>query len=95
MDWRIVNKIGKIDDAIQKIPKNTNISVVSILNWIYALMGLLTAGYIVFGAVKYVLSQGDPGKIKEASQAITYAVVGLIVVLVAAGITNFIAGGVL
>ena len=38
------------------------------------------------------MTQGDPGKIKQAGQTIAYAAIGLAVVLLAAAITNFIAG---
>ena len=77
-----------LSTAASNMPHNTTIDIVPILNWVYALAGLVAAGFIVYGA----MTQGDPGKIKQASQTIAYAVIGLIVVLLAAAITNFIAG---
>ena len=76
----------------KNIPKNTNIDVPSILNWVYAFAGLVAVGFIVYGAVNYALTQGDPGKIKQAGQTIAFAIIGLVVVLLAAAITNYVVG---
>lgn len=77
--------------AADNIPKNTDLNIVSVLNWVYAFAGLVAAGFIVYGAVNYAMTQGDPGKIKQAGQTIAFALIGLAVVLLAAAITNFIA----
>lgn len=66
----------------------------SILNWLYAAAGLVAVVYIVKGGVDYVMSQGDPGKIKKATTSLIYAVVGLVVVVLAAVITGFITNAV-
>ena len=81
---------SKLQGAVDNMPKNTEISVQSILNWVYALAGLVAVGFIVYGAVNYVTTQGDSGKIKQAGQTIAFAVIGLAVVLLAAAITNFV-----
>ncbi|MDO4979111.1 MAG: pilin [Candidatus Saccharibacteria bacterium] len=64
--------------------------VSGVLNWVYALAGLVAAGFIVYGGISYGVAQGEPGKIKQATHTIAYAVIGLVVVLIAAGITNFV-----
>ena len=85
------NNIKKsLKGATGNIPKNTDISVQAILNWVYAFAGLVAVGFIVYGAINYVTTQGDPGKIKQAGQTIALAVIGLAVVLLAAAITNFV-----
>ncbi len=83
---------SSLSGATQNMPKNTSVEIVGILNWVYAFAGLVAAGFIVYGAINYVMTQGDPGKIKQASQTIAFAIVGLIIVLLAAAITNFVAG---
>ncbi len=90
---KVVAKVdfkGKLQGTVDNMPKNTEISVQSILNWVYALAGLVAVGFIVYGAVNYVTTQGDTGKIKQAGQTIAFAVIGLAVVLLAAAITNFV-----
>lgn len=41
---------------------------------------------VVIAGFTYTLSQGDPGKVTQAKNAILYAIIGLVVVLAAAGI---------
>jgi hypothetical protein len=79
-----------IKDMANNIPKNTDLNIFAILGWVYAATGLIAAGFIVYGAVNYVMSQGQPSKIEQASQTIVYAVIGLVVVLLASGITYLI-----
>lgn len=84
----------KVKEATQNIPKNTDLDVRGVLNWVYALAGIVAAGFIVYGGVNYVMAQGDPGKLRQAGQTIAYALIGLAVVLIAAAVTNFVAGAV-
>lgn len=94
VEYFMADMKSSISGATSNMPKNTEIDVTVILNWVYALAGIVAVGFIVYGAINYAMTQGDPGKIKQASQTIAYAVIGLIIVLLAAAITNFIAGAV-
>lgn len=58
--------------------------------WAYTVAGLVAVIYIIYGGIKYLTSQGDPAKARSASQTILYAVVGLVVVLMAAAITALV-----
>lgn len=58
--------------------------------WAYTVAGLVAVAFVIYGGIKYVISQGDPGKTRSATQTIVYAVVGLIVVLIAAAITSLV-----
>lgn len=40
--------------------------------------GLLTFGYMLWGALDWILSQGDQGKVESARKKITQAVIGLV-----------------
>lgn len=62
----------------------------NIFSWAYTIAGLVAVVFIIKGGFNYLTSQGDPGKTKTAMQTIIYAVVGLVVVILAALITNFI-----
>ena len=88
-DWK-----DSVKHSLERAPHNQNVDILVILNWVYAGAGLVAAGFIVYGAVNYLMAQGEPAKIKQASQTIAFAVIGLIVVLIATAVTNFIAGGV-
>lgn len=54
------------------------------------ILGIAAVGVIVFGGVRYTISQGDPGKIKNAKNTILYAVIGLIVAIMSYAIVNFV-----
>ncbi|GAC1387318.1 MAG: hypothetical protein NVS1B7_1760 [Candidatus Saccharimonadales bacterium] len=53
---------------------------------------LLAIGYVVFGGVQYIRSQGESDRLKQARESILYAVIGLVISVSAAGIVSYIAG---
>ncbi len=65
-------------------------SIGNILNGVYLLVGIIAVIFIVVGGVNYTLSQGDPSKVKKAKDTILYGIIGLIVVLLAFAITQFV-----
>jgi hypothetical protein len=76
--------IGGIND-IWKI-------VASVLEILLRLATLIAIGFVVYGGVTFVLSQGEADKTKQARQTIINALVGLVVSIAAASIVGFIAG---
>jgi len=64
----------------------------SVLNIVFFIAGLLSVIFIIIGGLKYTLSGGDASGIKSAKETITYAIVGLVVTLLAFGIINFVTG---
>jgi hypothetical protein len=52
--------------------------------------GLVAIAYVVFGAVKYVVSQGEPDKTAEAKGTIINALAGLIIASLAVAMVSFI-----
>ena len=65
---------------------------ITIINTVILIAGVLAAIFIIIGGFQYITSLGDPGKTKTAKTTILYAVVGLIIVLMAFAIVNFVAG---
>ena len=72
-----------------KIPQG-ELNMQVILNWVYAILGIVAVIGIIFGAVVWTTSQGDPAKVKKGRDAVLYAVIGLAIVVMAAAITNFV-----
>jgi hypothetical protein len=83
-----------LTNAANNMPHFTGLNVTAILNSVYAFAGIIAVGFIVYGAINYVNAQGDPGKIRSGGQTIAFALIGLVVVILAAAITNFVAGSV-
>lgn len=69
--------------------------VQDVFNWAYTVAGIVAVIFIIKNAVNYMLSHGDPGKTRMATQGIIYAVAGLVVVLLAAVITTFVVNAVI
>ncbi len=70
------------DTALPKV-------IINILNAIIGVSGLIAVIFIVIGGVQYMISSGDPGKIKKAKDTILYAIIGLIICVLAFAIVNF------
>ena len=65
-------------------------SVDAIITTIIGVLGIVAVVVIILGGTQYVLSQGDPGKVKKAKDTIMYGVIGLVVALLAFAIVNFV-----
>ena len=74
----------------QKSSNDLNDNLKTIVNIILFILGAIAVIVIVIGGLRYVLSGGDANAIKGAKDTILYAVVGLIVALLAYAIVNFV-----
>ena len=66
--------------------------IVNILNAIILVAGIIAAIFIVVGGVNYMTSAGDPGKVAKAKNTIIYALIGLVVCVLAFAIVNWAIG---
>ena len=62
------------------------------LNIVYFILGLVAVVIIIISGYQFLTSNGEPEKAAKARQGILYAVIGLVVVVCAFAITNFIFG---
>ena len=62
----------------------------SILSTVFVWTSIIAVIVIIIGGIFYMTSQGDPGKVSRAKNTILYAVIGLIVSLLAFAIVNFV-----
>lgn len=62
------------------------------LNMAYFAAGTIAVVVIIIAGLMYATSAGDSGRVTKAKNLITYAIVGLIVVLTAFVITSFVIG---
>ena len=67
--------------------------IINIINWVMGIIALVAVIVIIIAGIQFMTSTGDPGKVKKAKDAILYAVIGLIVIIFAATIVNFVIGG--
>ncbi len=52
----------------------------------------IAAGFVIWGGIQFIKSQGDPSQINQSKQTIFNALIGLSLALVSVAIVNFIAG---
>lgn len=62
----------------------------TIFNIVLAVMGAVSVLIITISGLKFTLSQGDPQRISKAKNSIIYAVAGLVIIIFAATIVNFV-----
>lgn len=65
-------------------------NVTNILNVAIGALGIVAVIVIIIGGVQYMTSTGDAGKVKKAKDTILYGVIGLVVVILAFAIVNFV-----
>ena len=64
--------------------------VSNFITWVISIAGTVSAVFLVYGAILYITSSGDPTKIKRAKDTILYSLIGLAIVALATMITTFV-----
>ncbi|MDO4870553.1 MAG: hypothetical protein Q3996_00425 [Candidatus Saccharibacteria bacterium] len=66
----------------------------NVVNFLLFLIGIISVIMIIYGGIQYSLSAGDSSKVTSAKNTILYAIVGLIVAMLAFAIVNFVTGAI-
>ncbi len=61
-----------------------------ITNVILLIVGIVSVVMLIYGGLRYILSGGDSKKVTDAKNTILYAIIGLIISLLAYAIVNFV-----
>lgn len=72
------------------ILKTVSLVAIAIIELLTRLSALIAAGFIIYGSIQYITSQGEPEGIGNAKTTIANAIVGLIIVILAIGIVQFV-----
>ena len=86
----VAAKINPREVGIEKISPDHVLQ--GVLNTAYVMAGLVAVIVIVAAGIIYTTSAGDASKTKQAREAIIYAAVGLVVIMMAFVITNYLLG---
>ncbi len=62
----------------------------TVLNIILVIMGAIAVLTVVIAGFRLITSQGNPTQISQARNAIVYALIGLLVIIFAFSIVNFV-----
>ena len=82
--------VGDAVDDVTTVGLDVGDIVVIIIRVVLWVIGVLGVAMVIYGGVKYVMSQGDTAKTTAARNTITYAVIGIIVAILAYAIVNFV-----
>ena len=64
----------------------------NVINTILVVLGMIAVIMIIIGGIRYTTSNGDSGSTKSAKDTILYAVIGLVIAILAFAIVNFVVG---
>ncbi|MDQ5943306.1 MAG: hypothetical protein QG675_74 [Patescibacteria group bacterium] len=72
------------------VPTSLNVEVQNITNLLLTAIGVISVIMIIIGGIRYAVSGGDDAGVKSAKDTILYAVIGVVVALLAYAIVNFV-----
>ena len=71
-------------------PGDLMLVFLAIIDILLRAAGLIAIGFVIFGGIQYVTSQGEPDKTKKAQGTIVNALIGLVITVISAAIVAFI-----
>lgn len=86
-------KTNTTDAVCNEAKKGTDgapVLVQQLINTLLYVIGIIAVIVIIVGAIRYVTSDGDSNKVSSAKNTILYAVIGLVVAMLAFAIVNFV-----
>jgi len=66
--------------------------VASAIQWVITMGGVVAVIFVIYGGISYVTSAGDPNKLQKSKNMVTYALIGLAIVVLSQIITAFVTG---
>lgn len=81
--------ISNVKDV--KLPNQTPaVYIGTIIRWVLGVLGIILIGMIVYGGVTYATAAGNDERAGTAKKIITYAIIGTVIVIAAAIISQFV-----
>ena len=97
MKWLLAaDPIGKIKISCEEIGNCSSKSPTldaafsNAATLIISLVGMLAIVFIIWGGIQFALSSGDSKKVQEAKSTLTYAVIGLVLSMLAYAVVAFV-----
>ncbi|MEA3272341.1 MAG: Ig-like domain-containing protein, partial [Patescibacteria group bacterium] len=89
--------LAQVDVGLEEVGETTGLSgqdiritIAKIIRNAFALLGIIAVGIFVFAGYTYMTAGGDAGKVETAKAWMKNAVIGILIMLSAFGITQFI-----
>ena len=68
------------------------IVIKNVIQWALIFAGVVALFLIIFAGFKFVTSKGDPQEVDNAKKTLTYAIIGLLLILFSFALVNFFGG---
>lgn len=68
--------------------------ILQLVNYVLILVGVLALAYFVYGGFLYITAHGESQQVEKAKGVIIYAVIGIVVIGLAAALVTFVVGSV-
>jgi hypothetical protein len=96
MTYFLIKFSALIGEGDIKVPKNnvTNDTITNILKLAFGVFAAIAVLMISIGALKMIMSKGNPQEVAKARETVIYAAVGLVISLSAFTIVSFVVGSV-
>lgn len=65
-------------------------AVINIINWVLGLLGIIAVIMVLVGGFQWMTAGGNEDKVEKSKKIISAAIVGLIIILLAWAIVNFV-----
>jgi amino acid transporter len=66
-------------------------NITTIINYFLGLLGLIAVAFLIYAGVLMVTAGGNEEQVKKSKKIITYAVIGIVIILLAFTIVQFVA----
>lgn len=84
---------GATNVASSQLTSNLTGSISTIINILIFIIGIIAVIMLIVGGFRYVFSQGNEKSVQGAKDTILYAIIGIVVAVLAFAIVNFVLGG--
>lgn len=64
--------------------------IMAVIDSLLKLAAIVAVGFVIYGGIQYIISQGEPDKTNNAKNTILNALVGMIIALTAISLVSFI-----
>ncbi len=64
--------------------------IANVVNWVFTFLGILAVLMILIAGIMYLTAAGDESRAEKAKGILTYAVIGLIISILAVAITRIV-----
>jgi len=88
--------VGTANDSAVCASKNDNIKniIANVVNILLYIVGVLSVIMLIYGGIRYATSAGNAANVTSAKNTIMYALIGLVIALLAYAIVHFVIIGV-